>query len=120
MDDFTCPNSMLSEICYPSPQFYTYSVLVSPYYYSYIIIIIVIIIIIIIIIIVIIVVVVVIVVTKIWVQGHSKLGDTQITGVIQGRLMAGTISSPLNLSLSQQENTQTLGAARFKLSARFI
>ena len=28
--------------------------------------------------------------------------------------------SPLNLSLSQQENTQTLGAARFKPSARFI
>ena len=29
-------------------------------------------------------------------------------------------SSPLNLSLSQQENTQTLGAARFKPSVRFI
>ena len=28
--------------------------------------------------------------------------------------------SRLNLSLSQQENTQTLGAARFKPSARFI
>ena len=28
--------------------------------------------------------------------------------------------SPLNLSLFQQENTQTLGAARFKPSARFI
>ena len=30
------------------------------------------------------------------------------------------INSPLNLSLSQQENTQTWGAARFKPSARFI
>ena len=30
------------------------------------------------------------------------------------------MGSPLNLSLSQQENTQTLGAARFKPSARFI
>ena len=78
-----------------------------------------IIIIIILIVIIIIVVVVVIVVTKIWVREHSKLGDTQITGVIQG-LMAATISSPLNLSLSQQENTQNLGAARFKPSARFI
>ena len=29
-------------------------------------------------------------------------------------------NSPLNLSLSQEENTQTLGAARFKPSARFI
>ena len=29
-------------------------------------------------------------------------------------------NSPLNLSLSQQENSQTLGAARFKPSARFI
>ena len=29
-------------------------------------------------------------------------------------------SSPLNLSFPQQENTQTLGAARFKSSARFI
>ena len=28
--------------------------------------------------------------------------------------------SPQNLSLSQQENTQTLGVARFKPSARFI
>ena len=28
--------------------------------------------------------------------------------------------SPLNFSLSQQENTQTLGVARFKPSARFI
>ena len=28
--------------------------------------------------------------------------------------------SPLNLSLSQQENIQTLGAARFKPSARFV
>ena len=81
--------------------------------------IIIIIIIIIIVIIIIVVVVVVIVVTKIWVREHSKLGDTQITGVIQG-LMAATISSPLNLSLSQQENTQNLGAARFKPSARFI
>ena len=29
-------------------------------------------------------------------------------------------NSPFNLSLSQQENSQTLGAARFKPSARFI
>ena len=30
------------------------------------------------------------------------------------------LPSPLNLSLSQQENTPTLGATRFKPSARFI
>ena len=30
------------------------------------------------------------------------------------------VHSPLNLSFSQQENTQTLGAARFKPSARFV
>lgn len=29
-------------------------------------------------------------------------------------------NSPFNLSLSQQENSQTLGAARLKPSARFI
>ena len=27
MDDCTCPSSMLSEFCYPLPQFYTFSVL---------------------------------------------------------------------------------------------
>ena len=32
----------------------------------------------------------------------------------------GNSHSPLNLSLSQQGNTQTLGAARFKPNARFI
>ena len=35
-------------------------------------------------------------------------------------LAISLLSSPLNLSLSQQQNTQTLGAARFKPSVRFI
>ena len=30
MDDFTCPSSMLSEFCFPFPQFYTFSVLGIP------------------------------------------------------------------------------------------
>ena len=32
MVDFVCPNSMLSEFCYPLPQFYTFSVLGIPIY----------------------------------------------------------------------------------------
>ena len=32
MVDFVCSNSMLSEFCYPLPQFYTFSVLGIPIY----------------------------------------------------------------------------------------
>ena len=54
MVDFVFPNSMLSEFCYPLPQFYTFSVLGIPIYIIIILIMIMIIIITIIIIIIII------------------------------------------------------------------
>ena len=49
---------------------------------------------------------------------NSLSGDG--SQLVSNEALDRTSCSPLNLSLSQQENTQTLGAARFKPSARFI
>ena len=43
-------------------------------------------------------------------------GKFHVLGLV-GMYVMEYICSPLNLSLSQQENTQTLGGARFKPSA---
>ena len=53
------------------------------------------------------------------------ISDKQYNSLYMARKYArlfvrGHYLSPLNLSLSQQENIQTWGAARFKPSARFI
>ena len=49
---------------------------------------------------------------------NSLSGDG--SQLVSNEALDRTSCSPVNLSLSQQENTQTLGAARFKPSARFI
>ena len=62
MVDFVCPNSMLSEFCYPLPQFYTFSVLGIPMYIIIIILIMIMIIITIIIIMIIITIIIIIII----------------------------------------------------------
>ena len=59
MDDCTCPSSMLSEFCYPLPQFYTFSVLG---------------------------ILTLLLLPKCWMLGYSKLGDIKITFPYKGRM----------------------------------
>ena len=58
---------------------------------------------------------------------YTRVSRLKIRGILASRAaclhlidISECRRSPLNLSLSQRENTQTLGAARFKPSARFI